>query len=235
MVYIRILENFGEAFLIGIGYTLLLSLVGTIIGLVIALFLGVIKAIKTPNKKTLSQTFLKIFQGIIHFYVTVIRGTPMMVQAMIFYYVFRRIGIMWEPLEAGLFTVSVNTGAYLTEVIKNGIESVPKGQEEAAKSLGMNRFKAMTLVVLPQAIKTQMASIGNEFIINIKDTSVLNVIMISELYYVAEDAAMRYSSFLEAMLIAAVIYLFLTYTTSKLLKFFEKRLGVQTKEIVSCN
>ncbi|MDD2493442.1 MAG: amino acid ABC transporter permease [Bacilli bacterium] len=235
MVYIRILENFWEAFLLGIGYTLLLSLVGTIVGLVIALILGVVKSIQAIPKRKASRIALKVGQTLIQLYVTVIRGTPMMVQAMIFYYVFRRMGLLWTPLEAGLFTVSVNTGAYLTEVVKNGIESVPKGQEEAAKSLGMNRFKAMSLVILPQAIKTQMASIGNEFIINIKDTSVLNVIMISELYYVAEDAAMRYSSFLEAMLIAAVIYLFLTYTTSKLLKLFENKLGVKTLDIVSSN
>lgn len=229
-------SKFGIEFLKGIGNTLLLALVGTIVGLIIAFVFGSIASFEIrENEKTLIKWFKKILNGIIQVYVTIFRGTPMIVQAMIFFYGFYSIGIVWTPIQAGLFTVSINTGAYLTEVIKNGIASVDKGQKEAAESLGMSKVQTMFFVVLPQALKTQMASIGNEFIINIKDTSVLNVIMVADLYFAAKVVSDTYLMYFETMLVTAFIYLFLTYTTSKLLKIVEKRLGAPVKEITSSN
>ena len=227
-IYRIICEYIGQI-LLGIGRTLLLSLVGTVVGFIIACFFSYIRTKKECG------IVGRILKGIVNVYVTVIRGTPMMVQALIFYYSFKMIGINWDPLTSGLFTVSINTTAYLTEVLRGGIESVDEGQYEAARSIGMNSFKAMTLIVYPQAIKNSMASIGNEFIVNIKDTSVLNVIGVIEVYNACLMAGNKYYKVVEAMSIAAIIYLVLTLSSSYILKKIERRVGSPVKEITSSN
>ena len=157
-----------------------------------------------------------------------------MVQAMIIFYGF--VGILkWDPVTAGLVIVSINTGAYLTEVVKNGIESIDKGQMEAARSLGFSYPKAMMLIIFPQAIKNSMASIGNEFVINIKDTSVLNVIGCAEMYYILNMSASTNYKFMEQMLVGALVYLILTYTTTKILGAIEKKLDVPHSELKGSN
>ena len=225
----RIINEYAKQILLGIGRTLLLSLVGTIVGFIIACLFSYIK-----TKKEVGIVG-KILKGFVNGYVTIIRGTPMMVQALIFYYSFKMMGINWDPLTAGLFTVSVNTTAYLTEVLRGGIESVDEGQYEAARSIGMSSFKSMIFIVYPQAIKNSMASIGNEFIVNIKDTSVLNVIGVIEVYNACLMAGNKYYKVVEAMCIAAVIYLIMTLTSSYLLKKLELRIGSPVKEITSSN
>ena len=157
-----------------------------------------------------------------------------MVQAMIIFYGFVKV-FHWEPVSAGLVIVSINTGTYLTEVIKNGIESIDKGQMEAARSLGFSYPKAMLLIVFPQAIKNSMASIGNEFVINIKDTSVLNVIGCAEMYYILNISAGANFKFMEQMLVGALVYLILTYSTTKILGLIERKLDTPVQEIKSCN
>lgn len=233
----KIFEEYYLQILYGIGRTLLLALVGTIVGLGLALIFSsiIVKKIDKYHDSLINIVITKILKFIVNVYVTVIRGTPMMVQALIFYYLFKGFGIDWDPLTAGLFTVSINTTAYLTEVLRGGINSVDNGQLEAARSIGMSEAKALLFVVYPQAIKNSMASIGNEFIVNIKDTSVLNVIGVIELYNSTLMAGNKYFKVVEAMCIAATIYLILTYTSSKLLKIFEKRIGAPVKEIESCN
>ena len=138
---------------------------------------------------------------------------------------------------ASLITVSINTGAYLTEVIRNGIQSIDKGQMEASRALGMSQSKAMFYVIFPQALKNSFASIGNEFIINIKDTSVLTLIGVLDLFSVSKlDILGTFSGkSLEAYLIVAVYYLVLTYLTSKLLQYFEKKMNMPVKGITSSN
>jgi len=226
---IKIVGEYSQQIIYGILRTLLLSLVGTVCGFILAVLFSYVKAIKEDTIVT------KILKGLIDVYVTVIRGTPMMVQALIFYYSFKMIGINWDPLTSGLFTVSINTTAYLTEVLRGGIESIDNGQYEAARSIGMNNFKTMIFVIFPQAIKNSMASIGNEFIVNIKDTSVLNVIGVIELYNACSMAGSKYFKVVQAMTIAAIIYLILTLTSSYLLKKIEKKLGCPVKEIESSN
>ena len=225
----RIISEYYKQILLGVGRTLLLSIVGTVVGFILACLFSYIKTKKQP------KIVGKILKVIVNVYVSVIRGTPMMVQALIFYYSFKTIGINWDPLTSGLFTISLNTTAYLTEVLRGGIESVDIGQYEAARSIGMSDFKAMILIVYPQAIKNSMASIGNEFIVNIKDSSVLNVIGVIEVYNACMMAGNKYYKVVEAMCIAAVIYLILTLTSSFILKKIEKKLGNPTKEIVSSN
>lgn len=225
----RIVDEYLSQILLGIARTLLLSLVGTLVGFIIACLFSYIR-----TKKECGPVG-KVLKGFVNVYVTVIRGTPMMVQALIFYYSFKMMGINWDPLSAGLFTVSINTTAYLTEVLRGGIEAVDEGQYEAARSIGMSSFKAMTFIVYPQAIKNSMASIGNEFIVNIKDTSVLNVIGVIEVYNACLMAGNKYYKVVEAMCIAAIIYLVMTLTSSYLLKKLERRVGSPVKEITSSN
>lgn len=231
-----IIEDFGSLFLRGIMTTIELAFLGTFIGFLIALVLCIMR-IQTvnPNDSRFTKILKKISSGFVKVYVTVFRGTPMMVQAIIFYYSFYEIGIRWSPFEAGLFTISLNTAAYLAEVLRGGIESVDRGQYEAARSIGMSGIKSYIFVVFPQAIKNSFASIGNELIVNIKDSSVLSLIAVVDLFNIADRAAGKYYWFVESMLIAAAIYLVLTYVTAKILFVIEKKMDIQTKDIVSSN
>lgn len=231
-----IISRYYLQFLQGIGVTLLLAFVGTIIGLIIALFLAILR-IQKPNKRDSKLVKgLKIFgSGFAKVYITVFRGTPMIVQAMIIYFGFATAGMTMAPLIAGLITVSLNTTAYLAEVIRGGIQSVDPGQMEASRSLGFNQFQTFVHIVLPQAIKNTMPSIGNEFIINIKDTSVLSVIQVVDLYRVADLAGNAKAIYFESMIVAACIYLFLTLVTTKVLNYIEKRMDMPVKALPSAN
>ena len=230
-----VVTKYADLFYKGIKNTLSISLLGTIIGFIIACILGTLRTIKVNPKDSIGVKVLKkVSNAIIKIYVTVFRGTPMMVQAMIIFYGF--VGIFqWDPVTAGLVIVSINTGAYLTEVVKNGIDSIDKGQMEAARSLGFSYPKAMLLVIFPQAIKNSMASIGNEFVINIKDTSVLNVIGCAEMYYILNMSAATNYKFMEQMIVGALVYLLLTFTTTKTLEAIEKKLDVPTAELKGSN
>lgn len=233
--YTLVVTRFGDLFYQGIKYTLGISLIGTIIGFIIACFLGTIRTLKIHSTDSWFIKFIKRFSNIlIKIYVTVFRGTPMMVQAMIIYYGFVKY-LHWTPVVAGLVIVSINTGAYLTEVVKDGIDSIDNGQMEAARSLGFSYPKALLLIIFPQAIKNSMAAIGNEFVINIKDTSVLNVIGCAEMYYILNMSAGTNYKFMEQMIVGALIYLLLTFTTTKILNLIEKRLDVPSKELRGSN
>ena len=128
------------------------------------------------------------------------------------------INRVWPLFLAGLVTVSLNSTAYLAEVLRGGILAVDAGQMEAARSLGMTHWQAMRKVVFPQAIKNSLPAIGNEFIINIKDSSVLCVVGVSDLMFMTRSVAGIYYKGTECYLIAAIVYLFLTYLSSLLLK-----------------
>lgn len=231
-----IISDFGSQFLDGIIVTISLAIIGTIIGFIIALLFNIIRVQKVNASDNILIRFIKRFgHGFIKTYVTVFRGTPMMVQAVIFYYSFYQMGIEWSAYVAGLFTISLNTAAYLTEVLRGGIESVDNGQYEAARSIGLGGFKTYLFVIFPQAIKNSFASIGNELIVNIKDSSVLSVITVVDLFAIADSAAGKYYWYVEAMLIAAAVYLCLTFITSKILYVIEKKFDIKTKDIVSSN
>lgn len=220
----------------GIGTTLFLALVGTIIGLCLALIVSSLR-VQTPNngdKKSI-RIFKKIGNTFARTYITIFRGTPMMVQAMIVFYGSAMIGNVISPLIAGLITVSLNTTAYLAEVLRGGIQSVDKGQVEAARSLGFNQFQTFIYIILPQAIKKTFPSIGNEFIVNIKDTAVLTIIGVVDLFYEANNAGKTSAYYVEAMLIAGAIYLILTFATAKVLNLIEKKVGAESKPLPSSN
>ncbi len=233
--YVGVLTKYGDLFYQGIKYTLGISLFGTIFGFVIAVILASIKVIKIKKNDNIALKGVKYAaRGIINVYVAVFRGTPMMVQAMIIFYSLVKFTDI-DPVTAGLLIVSINTGAYLTEVIKKGIESVDLGQQEAARALGFSYTKSMLFIVMPQAIKNSMAAIGNEFVINIKDTSVLNVIGCAEMYFVLKTSAASDYRYMETMIVGAIIYLILTLSVTKILSIIDKKMGATAVDIKSSN
>ena len=209
----------------GIGYTMLVSIIGTIIGLVIGLLIGVFRTMPTPKNKFL-RVLKKAADWILSAYVEIFRGTPMMVQAMVIFWGFALInnGVTLNVVFAGLFIVSINTGAYMAEIVRGGIISVSKGQFEGAHAIGMTHAQTMFYVVIPQVLRNILPSVANEFVINIKDTSVLNVIGFTELYFVAYTInSINYQTFATYLLVA-IIYFVLTFTKTRILRLIEKKM-----------
>lgn len=221
-----ILEQYGPLFLQGTLNTLIIAITGTIIGFLLGLIVGIARSIPLSSRDPLLKRIgVKALQWLLGVYIEVFRGTPMIVQSMVIYYGMQQAwGLRMPPLVAGIVIVSINTGAYMAELVRGGIISVDVGQTEGAQSIGMNHSQTMFGIILPQAIRNIMPSIGNEFIINIKDSSVLNVIAVSELYFMAKSAAGTYLRYFEAFFIAAVIYLVLTFTVSRLLRLVERKM-----------
>ncbi len=220
------IRQYGVYFLKGAGTTLLISTIGTILGFAIGLLVAIVRTIPvTENDTRERQLFMKVVQWILTAYIEVFRGTPMIVQSMVIYYGSAQLwGLDMSPFVAALVIVSINTGAYMAEIARGGIISVDKGQMEAALSIGMTHWQAMTTVILPQAIRNILPSIGNEYVVNIKDTSVLNVISVTELFFMSKSAAGTYMRYFEVFFITCVIYFVLTFTVTRLLLWVEKKI-----------
>jgi len=222
---IGIVTKYWPQLLTGVGYTMLIALVGTAAGFLIGLLTGVIRTAPRP-KRAAARWLRKLLSVLITIYIEVFRGTPMMVQAMVIYwgYAFLNGGQTLPLIPAGLFIVSINTGAYMAEIVRGGIISVDKGQLEGAYSVGMTHAQAMGKVVLPQVLRNILPSISNEFVINIKDTSVLNVIGVTELYYMAGVIKRINLQPFQTYTVICVIYFILTFTVTRLLRLAERRL-----------
>lgn len=222
----NIIDKYSGLLLKGLGYTMLIALVGTVIGLIIGLCTGIIRTIPKSKNKAV-YVIQKCVNVLISIYVEVFRGTPMMVQAMVIYwgYAFANGGNTLPLIPAGIFIVSINTGAYMTEIVRGGIISVDKGQFEAAYSCGMNHFQVMLHVIIPQVMKNILPSVSNEFVINIKDTSVLNVIGVMELFYQATKIQTMTYQIFETYLVVCVIYFIMTFSVTRLLRLVEKKLS----------
>ncbi len=219
-----IYQRYAPLFWFGVRNTLLISLTGTIVGLIIGLLFATLKNLRIlDTDNLLTKTIKKIAHLIANMYIEVFRGTPMIVQAVFLYHGLRPF-LQWTPINAGIIIVSINTGAYMAEIIRAGIQSLDDGQYEAARSIGMNHSIAMITIILPQAIKNAFPAIGNEFVVNIKDTSVLNVIGVTELFFQSNAVAGIVFRFRDTFLVTAVIYLFLTLTVTNILKIIEKRM-----------
>jgi putative lysine transport system permease protein len=219
-------NKYGGMFVRASGFTLLVALSGTIIGFAIGLLVGVVRTIPIAEKdNALKKIALRVVRAMMVVYIEVFRGTPMMVQAMLIYYgSLQYLGIRMSWLFAAIFIVSINTGAYMAEIVRGGIISVDKGQVEGAQSIGMTHWQTMVFVVLPQAVRNIMPAIGNEFVVNIKDSSVLNVIGVFELFYVARSASGTYLKFFESFFIVSVIYLAMTFTVTRIMLYIERRM-----------
>ena len=149
----------------------------------------------------------------------------MMVQSVIIFYGLKQyFGIDLSTMFAAILIVSINTGAYLSEVVRGGINSINKGQFEACKALGMTHWQTMKNVIIPQTVRTILPSLGNEFVINIKDTSVLNVISVTELFFMSKSVAGSTYQYFPTYLITALIYFILTFVITRILLVVERRL-----------
>ena len=219
----KILKDNWPQFLRGAGLTLLISITGTIAGLIIGLLIGVYRTAPTAKNKALAllQT---LFGWFLNVYIEIFRGTPMIVQSMVIYYgTAQAFGVSIDRTIAAIFIVSINTGAYMSEIVRGGIFAVDKGQFEAATALGMTHNETMRKVVLPQVVRNILPATGNEFVINIKDTSVLNVISVVELYFSGNTIATQTYQYFQTFTIIAVIYFVLTFTVTRILRYVERR------------
>ncbi len=221
----NILKEYGDLLLKGVGNTMLLALVGTLAGLLIGLFIGMIRTAPTPKNAVL-RVLKKIADFILAAYIEIFRGTPMMVQAMVIYwgYAFASGGNTLPLIPSGIIIVSVNTGAYMAEIVRGGIISVDKGQFEGASAIGMTHFQTMFHVIIPQVLRNILPSVSNEFIINVKDTSVLNVIGVAELYFYGGKIIKFNLQYFETYFVICVIYFILTFTISRLLRLIERKM-----------
>ncbi len=219
-------------YLQGLLYTLLLAVVGTTVGLLIA-FVFVVLKIQTVKRVTpfIPKNLKHLGKAFVNTYVTIFRGTPMMVQAMIFYYGLASLGVRLPILAAGLIVVTLNTAAYLTEILRSGLESIDPGQREAAESLGMTTRQTYQKILLVQAFKNMIPAIGNELIVNIKDTAVLSVIGVGELFYMGRSVAGAHYRYTESFMIVAIIYLIVVMIAVYLLKQLSRWMGKTPKDL----
>lgn len=231
-MFSKALEIFSEnssLFLNGAKNTLTIALVGTLLGLLFGFLLSIVRNIKIYESDSIAQkSFKRISKAVVVSYIEFVRGTPMMVQAVFLYYGLVKV-LHWQPNVAGTVVVALNTTAYMAEILRAGIQSVNKGQTEAALALGMKPNKAFVKIVMPQAIRNAFPAMGNEFVANIKDSSVLNAIQVTELYYQAMAYAGRTFLFKETMLVLLIIYFILTFSTTRVLRLVEKRLQITKK------
>lgn len=221
---VKIVSENWPMFLRGAGTTLYISLIGTILGAIIGLLAGVIRTIPEPGRGP-KKVFLKVVNVILSIYIEFFRGTPMIVQAMVIYYGSAlAFNIDMNVMLAALIIVSINTGAYMAEIVRGGIVSIDKGQFEAAEAIGMNHLQTMMNVVLPQVIRNILPATGNQFVINIKDTSVLNVISVSELYFLTKSVAGNNFRYFESFFVACVMYFVMTFIVTRILLYVERKL-----------
>ena len=222
---INIVAKYYPQLLSGVGNTMLIALTGTVAGLAIGLLTGIVRTAPF-SRNGFVRVLHKILNAVIAVYVEIFRGTPMMVQAMVIYwgYAFASGGSTLPLIPSGILIVSVNTGAYMAEIVRGGIISIDKGQFEGAMSIGMTHSQTMFKVIIPQVMRNILPSVSNEFVINIKDTSVLNVIGVTELYYFAGIIKRQSFETFQTYLVACVLYLILTFTVTRLLRFVERKL-----------
>ncbi|MCI6629728.1 MAG: amino acid ABC transporter permease [Lachnospiraceae bacterium] len=233
---VYILGKYGTSYLKGAGTTLVIAVVSTLIGCLIGFAAGIIQTIPIDKQRDslIKRALLRGVWVILNVYVEVFRGTPMIVQAVFIYYGMSQLfNIQLGMWQSAFLVVSVNTGAYMAESVRGGIISVDPGQMEGAKAIGMNHVQAMTNVILPQAFRNILPQIGNNLIINIKDTSVLSVISIVDLFFVHKSVSGALYTYFESATIVMLIYLTMTVVTSRLLRLLENKLdGSENYEMV---
>ena len=229
----------------GVAVTVELSVFGTIIAFFLAILLVFLRIQTVDRCDNDAVRFLKVLgRGFAKTYSTVVRGTPMMVQGMLIYFtgfaLFRNtgmtvseVGAVWSTFVAGLVTISLNSTAYMMEVLRGGIEAVDPGQTEAARSLGLSQWKTMVKVVFPQGVKNAIPALSNELVVNIKDSSVLSVIGVFDLMFATKSVAGIYFKQIELYAVAAVVYLCLTMIAGWLLGRFARHLSVEPTPVLS--
>ena len=205
-------------FLEGLKFTLIIAFFSIILGLFLGILTSVIRDYHRETKK------LKILSKICDIYVYVIRGTPTILQLMILYYVVFKTSTL-SPIVVGTLAFGINSGAYVSEIFRAGFEGIDKGQREASKTLGLNYIKTMRYVIFPQALAKIFPALGNEVITLVKETSIAGYIGIVELIKAADIISSRTYDYFFPLVVSAVVYLFLTFILSKVMKYGEKRLN----------
>ncbi len=228
---VKIWESYSAFYWKGLTNTLWIAALAVVLGLVLGLLIA---SGRMMTVKKDENVIIAIIKSIVKFiciaYVEVLRATPLLVQVFVIYYGATTAGLklpdatmtrmMW-----GLIAVALNSGAYLSEVIRSGIGAVPGGQMEAARCVGMNHWQAMRYVILPQAVRNILPALCNEFVTIIKETSVLSMVGISELMFQAQSVASTTYIFVEPYIIAAIMYFIIVFTLSKLISVFERRMS----------
>ena len=230
--------KYGSSYLNGVGSTLLLAVIATLVGCVIGFLCGILQTIPCSHSDPLvKRGLLGLLRGIIRAYIEIFRGTPMILQAVFIYYglpYFTNNAVQFRNIWAvSILVVSINTGAYMAESVRGGIISIDPGQTEGAKAIGMTHFQTMTSVILPQAIRNILPQIGNNYIINVKDTSVMFIIGFTEFF-----ASHRYivginNKYFPSAVIEMAGYLAMTLIASGILRLVEKLMdGSDSYELV---
>ena len=215
MNIIELFIKYRHYYITGIKVTLLLSLLSLIIGTTLGSLLSLMKLSKS-----------KILSLIASIYIELVRGTPMMVQIAIVYFgSFVLTGVNINGFLAALIAVSLNSAAYVAEIIRSGIQSVDKGQTEASRSLGMSSSQTMRYIILPQAVKNILPTFGNEFVTLIKETSVASTIGVADLMYASKIVQSSSYQPFNPLIIVAIIYFIFTFSLSQLIRIFERRLA----------
>ena len=225
----KLWAKYGASYLTGMRNTLILALTATAIGCVIGFLCGVLNTIPcAPGDSPVKKFFLKLIRAIVRIYVEVFRGTPMVLQAVFLYYGLpyftngaQRFDNIWA---AAILVVSINTGAYLAESVRGGIISVDPGQTEGAKAIGMTHVQTMLNVILPQALRNIMPQIGNNFIINVKDTSVMFIIGFPDFFSAHRAAVGASYLYFPSAAVEMIGYLTMTLIASFLLRWLEKKM-----------
>lgn len=237
----KLWDKYGDSYITGMQNTLILAVAATLIGCIIGFVCGVLNTIPHSAKDPLiKRFFLALVRVLVRIYVEVFRGTPMVLQAVFIFYglpYFTDNAVQFRGNEgiwlAALLVVSINTGAYMAESVRGGIISIDPGQTEGAKAIGMTHVQTMTNVILPQALRNIMPQIGNNFIINVKDTSVMFIIGFPD-FFAAHRAAVGASYlYFPSATVEMVGYLTMTLAASFLLRWVEKKLdGASDYELV---
>ena len=225
----KLWAKYGASYLTGMRNTLILALTATAIGCVIGFLCGVLNTIPcAPGDSPVKKFFLKLIRAIVRIYVEVFRGTPMVLQAVFLYYGLpyftngaQRFDNIWA---AAILVVSINTGTYMAESVRGGIISVDPGQTEGAKAIGMTHVQTMLNVILPQALRNIMPQIGNNFIINVKDTSVMFIIGFPDFFSAHRAAVGASYLYFPSATVEMIGYLTMTLIASFLLRWLEKRM-----------
>ena len=237
----KLWTKYGGTYVNGIKNTLILALVATVIGCLIGFICGILQTI--PHAKTdnpVKRFFLALIRVIVRVYVEVFRGTPMVLQAVFVFYglpYFTNNSVQFSNVWlAAVLVVSINTGAYMAESVRGGIISIDPGQTEGAKAIGMNHFQTMLYVILPQALRNILPQIGNNFIINVKDTSVMFIISFTDFFAVHRAVVGATYLYFPSAAIEMAGYLCMTLIASFLLRWVEKRLdGNSSYELVQAD
>ncbi len=223
---VKLVQNNMPQYLNGAWKTIELAVVATAIGCIIGLLCGILQTIPCSKKDHIvKRGAIMTLRGIIRAYVEVFRGTPMILQAVFIYFAIPYFfGVSLDPIFAAYLVVSINTGAYMAETVRGGILSIDAGQTEGAKAIGMTHFQTMLYVILPQTMRNILPQIGNNLIINIKDTSVMFIIGYTELFATHSAIVGRTYLYFPSAVIEMAMYLAITVICSVLLRMWEKKL-----------